>query len=93
MSGWPPGEAEKYTSILEACYDHGGWFYGLFDNQKLIGVAVLESQFIGRNRDLLQLKFLHISHPYRNQGWGRRLFDLATSEARRERPVYFGHPI
>lgn len=82
VRGWPSGAAEKYTPLLEACYDHGGWLYGLFDDQRLIGGAVLEGQFIGRHKDQLQLKFLHISRPYRNQGWGKKLFDLAIAEAR-----------
>lgn len=81
MRGWPPGEAEKYTPILEACYDQGGWFYGLFDGQRLIGAAVLASRLIGRNTDQLQLKFLHISRTYRNQGLGQQLFALAQVEA------------
>lgn len=83
MHGWPPGEAEKYTAILEACYDRGGWFYALFDGKLLAGAAVLESRFIGKNGDQLQLKFLHISRAYRKQGLGRRLFHLAADEARR----------
>ena len=83
MREWPPGEAEKYTPILEACYDRGGWFYGLFDDNRLIGIAVLESRFIGKNKDQLQLKFLHISSPYRHKGLGKHLFDLATIEAQK----------
>ncbi len=81
MKGWPPGEAEKYTPILIACYDHGGWFYGLFDDDILFGVAVLANEFIGNNGDLLQLKFLHVSTEYRHQGWGQQLFELARVEA------------
>lgn len=81
VRGWPPGEAEKYTPILEACYERGGWFYGLFDDQRLVGAAVLESRFIGKNGDQLQLKFLHVSRAYRNQGLGQRLFNLAQVEA------------
>ena len=70
--------------MLEECYDRGGWFYGLFDDDRLIGVAVLESRFIGQPRDQLQLKFLHVGNGYRDQGLGRRLFELAATEARRE---------
>ena len=81
LRGWPPGEAEKYSPIIEACHDRGGWLYGLFDDQRLIGAAVLESLFIGENGDQLQLKFLHVSRPYRSQGWGQQLFDLAQVEA------------
>lgn len=83
MQGWPPGEAEKYTPLLETCYERGGWFYGLFDDNQLVGVAILENQWIGRNQDMLQLKFLHISSAYRHQGLGQRLFELAKVEAQR----------
>ena len=83
VKGWPPGEAEKYTPILEACHDRGGWFYGLFDDQKPIGAAVLESRFIGQGKDRLQLRFLHVSSDYRDRGFGKELFSLAATEARK----------
>jgi predicted N-acetyltransferase YhbS len=83
MSGWPPGEAEHYTPILEACYDEGGWFYGLFEHNRLIGVAVLAGRFIGKNKDQLQLKFLHLSRAYRGRGLGKHLFNLAAAEAQK----------
>jgi predicted N-acetyltransferase YhbS len=81
VPGWPAGEAEKYTPILLDCFDRGGWFHGAFDEGRLIGVAVLESRFIGR--DQLQLKFLHVSRAYRGQGLGARLFELARDTARK----------
>ncbi len=81
--GWPPGDVETYTLRLHACFERGGWFYGLFDGDRLVGVAVLESRFIGQPADQLQLDFLHVSNGYRDQGLGRRLFELAAGEARR----------
>ncbi len=83
MRGWPQGESDKYTPVLETCYDAGGWFHGLFDENRLIGVAVLESRFIGNNKDQLQLKFLHVSRGYRSKGLGRQLFESAAHEARK----------
>jgi GNAT superfamily N-acetyltransferase len=83
VTGWPPGEADKYTPILQACYDRGGWFYGVFANNTPVGVVVVESRFIGKNRDQLQLKFLHISNRYRHKGLGQQLFNLAAVEAKK----------
>ena len=80
-SGWAPGKPERDTPILEACFDRGGWFYGFFDDGKPIGVAVLESQFIGSSRDKLQLSFLHVSNRYRDKGIGKQLFKTAAAEA------------
>ena len=37
-------------------------------------IALLDSNFIGKNRDQLQLKFLHASRDYRKQGLGRMLW-------------------
>jgi predicted N-acetyltransferase YhbS len=95
VKGWPPGQAEKYTPILEACHDRGGWFYGLFDGQKQVGVAVLESRFIGAGKNHLQLKLLHVSNSYRDKGFGQQLFNLAASEARQrgEKPVHLGDAV
>ena len=80
--GWPAGEAEKYTPILYDCFDRGGWYCGAFVGEKLIGTAILESKFIGKNKEKLQLKFLHVSRAYRNRGLGTQLFELARLTAR-----------
>ena len=82
IQGWPPGEAEQYTLILLDCYDHGGTFWGALDGEKLVGVGILESKLIGSQRDMLQLKFLHVSHDYRKQGIASTLFKLAVEKAR-----------
>ena len=70
VPGWPPGEAEKYTPILLDCFDRGGWFYAAFEHSELIGTVALESKRIGKHKDQLQLKFLHVSSSYRNKGLG-----------------------
>lgn len=82
IQGWPPGEAELYTHILLDCYDRGGTFWGAFDNEKLVGVGILESKFIGSQQDTLQLKFLHVSRDYRKQGIASAFFKLAAKKAR-----------
>lgn len=79
--GWPAGEAEHYGPMLLDCFDHGGTFHGAFDGEALVGVAVLEGRFIGSRGDQLQLKFLHVSRPYRSRGLGTRLFRLAETTA------------
>jgi predicted N-acetyltransferase YhbS len=82
IQGWPPGEAEHYSPILLDGYDRGGTFWGAFENNILIGAAVLESKFIGAQQDTLQLKFLHVSRDYRKQGLGRTLFGSAVKKTK-----------
>lgn len=81
MQGWPDGEAELYTPYLYDCFNRGGWFFGLFEEEQIIAVAILDSKFIGPEKDQLQLKFLHVSREYRNLGLGRQLFELAKKKA------------
>jgi len=82
IQGWPPGEAGLYTHLLRDCYDRGGSFWGAFDHQVLVGVAILENNFIGSRQDTLQLKFLHVSRDFRKQGIATALFKLAVDKAR-----------
>ena len=81
IAGWPPGEAEVYTPLFLDCFDRRGWFHGLFDNGRLVGIVILENKFIGSCSDLLQLKFLHVSSAYRGQGLGGRLYRMAEERA------------
>jgi predicted N-acetyltransferase YhbS len=82
IQGWPPEEAELYMPILFDCYDRGGTFWGMFKDEMLVGVAILESKFIGSRQDALQLKFLHVSHDYRKRGIASTLFKLAVEKAK-----------
>ena len=82
MQGWPPGEAEHYTPILLDCHDRGGTFWGAFENDILVGAAILEGRFIGSQQETLQLKFLHVSRDYRKRGIASTLFNLAVEEAK-----------
>ena len=82
VPGWPPGAAKKTTPILHDCFDRGGWFYGAFEGGGLVGVVVLDNKRIGKYKDQLQLKFLHVSRSYRNSGLGTQLFERARTAAR-----------
>jgi len=82
IQGWPPGDYEKYTPIGQDCFRRGGVFFGAFASGKIVGAVILESKFIGKEKDQLQLTFLHISRDFRGQGLGRRLFEIASQTAR-----------
>lgn len=83
LRGWPPGQAEASTPLLLDCYDRGGTFWGTFEGDRLVGAAVLESAFIGREKDQLQLMFLHVGRSHRRQGLGWLLFETVVKKARR----------
>lgn len=82
MPGWPRGLAEASMPLLLDCLDRAGTFWGAFDGGRLVAAAVLDSVFIGRHNDQLQLMFLHVSRSHRRRGLGRLLFETAADKAR-----------
>jgi predicted N-acetyltransferase YhbS len=82
VPGWQRETIDEYQPWLLDCFDRGGAFFGAFEDDRLIGISVLETRFIGRAQDQLQLKFLHVGRARRQTGLGRTLFNLAVSRAR-----------
>lgn len=90
LHGWPKQTQEKYTPILQDCFNRGGTFYGMFQKNHLAGIAVLEKRLIGKNKDRIQLKFMYVARSYRQQGVGRKLFEKVIEKAKelKARKVY-----
>lgn len=82
LTGWPEGERESWEPTYRASFERGATFWGAFEAERLVGAAVLESRFIGRQADQLQLKFLHVSKAHRGRGIGGKLFGRAADRAR-----------
>ncbi len=82
MQGWPPGEREHSMPWLEASFDRGAVFLGVFEGSDIVGVMVLDTVPLGPRRDLLQLSFLHVSRDHRGRGLGTALFERAARIAR-----------
>jgi predicted N-acetyltransferase YhbS len=82
IPGWRPDAVEKETPVLLDCFDRGGTFLGVFDEEALIGLGVLESARVGRASDQMQMAYLYVSRAYRGLGVGMQLFEAAVSFAR-----------
>ncbi|UCC33379.1 MAG: GNAT family N-acetyltransferase [Candidatus Bathyarchaeota archaeon] len=82
VTGWTPSELERNIRHLYDIHDRDGTLFGAFEGDKLIGISALESRFIGRKRDQLQLYFHHIDKHHRRKGIGRELFSKAMEKAR-----------
>jgi predicted N-acetyltransferase YhbS len=83
IKGWNPSELEKCIEHLYDVYDRNGTLLGAFDGNKLIAVSALESKFIGKKRDQLQLYFLHVDTHYRRMGIGEKLLGKAMVKAKK----------
>lgn len=82
IAGWPRATVEKETPVLYDCFDRGGTFLGMFDGDRVVGVAILESARVGRGADQLPLAYLYVSRADRRRGIGSQLFDAAVTLAR-----------
>lgn len=82
MKGWPEGEPEHYTPVLLESFDRGAPFWGVFEHDRLVAAASVDPKKRGKNGSLLQLSFLHVSHPQRGQGLARILFDYCVEYAK-----------
>ena len=82
VQGWRADTVRTTTPLLYAVFDRGGAFVAAFEDDQLVGVAVLDTVWRGARGDLLQLEFLHVSRDFRGRGLGGRLFEQARSAAR-----------
>jgi GNAT superfamily N-acetyltransferase len=82
VPGWRADAAGKETPVLLRCFDRGGTFFGAFDAEDLVGMAVVDSARVGRSGDQVQLAYLYVSRAFRGRGVGSRLFEAALTCAR-----------
>lgn len=59
-----------------------GFAYGAFYDDEIVGFIIVSSSFFGSRMQYAELVNFQVSEPYRGQGIGRRLFELACEEAR-----------
>lgn len=78
---WSQAEKQRRMAALEADYDRGCLFFGALDGPCLAGMAVLDPHPLPTGVDRLNLSGLWVGHPYRGQGLGRGLLQLAVAEA------------
>jgi GNAT superfamily N-acetyltransferase len=82
VPGWSPSDMDSHIEELDAQNDRGDYIFGAFDGEKLIGIAVLGSEFINSTKDQLEVIFLHVDAKYRKQGVGTNLMNRLISQAR-----------
>jgi predicted N-acetyltransferase YhbS len=81
IPGWPTGEPAKTMPLLEASFDRGGVFLGVFEGSRLVGAAVIDTRRLGPAADLVQLSFLHVGRDHRRMGLGTQLYEAAHAVA------------
>jgi len=72
---------ERAARLRQAILEGGAVFAAMKDDQ-VKGYAAVSAQPMGKHRDYLELKYLHVSEEMRGHGLGRSLFQMAADWAR-----------
>lgn len=61
------------------------WFaVGAFSEEELVGFATVSKNRFGSRNQYMELVLFYVSEPFRSQGIGRNLFNMAASKAKTE---------
>ncbi|WEG12235.1 GNAT family N-acetyltransferase [Pullulanibacillus sp. KACC 23026] len=78
---WDEDHYKEIISRYEYEVSSGGAAYGAFDGDRLVGFAVLEHKFRGKDNDQLQIDLMYVTREYRRQGIGSKIFEALSREA------------
>ena len=83
VGNWDKNRYEEVNNfIVKIINERNGNVFGAYDNEKLIGFAVLLNEKFGSKKQYVELKFIHVSNGYRHKGIGKKLFDFCVKKAR-----------
>ncbi len=82
VNKWNHEEVQIHTSSLNDICNRGGFIFGAFDGSNLVGIISLDNEFIGRNKDQLNLAGFWVSKDYRKMGIGKTLVKLVKEKAK-----------
>ncbi|UCG02282.1 MAG: GNAT family N-acetyltransferase [Candidatus Heimdallarchaeota archaeon] len=82
INEWNQEEELRHISSLNDIYQRGGFIFGAFDKLYIVGIISLDNEFIGRNKDQLNLAGLWVSKDYRKKGVGKTLVELVKEKAK-----------
>jgi len=83
IKGWNASELDRCIIHLYEICDRNGALFGAFIEERLIGVSALDTEFLGSNKDQLQLYFHHVDSNFRRKGVGRELFRMSAIRAKK----------
>lgn len=78
-----PNGIDWHIHHLETAVKNGGAAYGCFEENTLIGFAVINAELFGTTAHYLLLDQLFISLEHRGKGIGRKLFGLCCQGAKK----------
>lgn len=80
---WSKEEYAFLVKCLKNTDRTGGFVFGAFEEERLLGFASVENKRFGSKNQYVQLSCIHVSEETRGKGVGKRLFVLACEAGRR----------
>jgi len=81
IENWDKNKKDKVIKNMSETINNGGSVFGAFDNNKLIGFAVLNNKMFGNRKQYIQLDNMQVSFGYRHKGIGKKLFEMCIKKA------------
>lgn len=82
VDDWGAAEYEELVRCLKNTVNTGGVVYAAFEGERLLGFSSVESEFLGSQKQYLELSSIHISEEFRGKGIGKQLFNRAREWAK-----------
>lgn len=82
IEGWEEEELADFLQRLHDLHDRGGFIWGAFEGDRLVGLVSLDSKRFGKNLDFLKLDMLYVSNSHRGKGIGCKLMEISKIKAR-----------
>lgn len=79
---FPPGDRERIQKEFYAIFDEGGTVLGAFLEEQFVGIAAVETRFLGSRKNKLNLENFFVTQGFRGKGIGRALMSAAKERAR-----------
>jgi N-acetylglutamate synthase-like GNAT family acetyltransferase len=82
IDNWDGNTKKKKIKDFFHALDEGGCIFGAYASKKLIGFSVLLNKRFGAHNQYVDLNSMHVSLDYRNNGIGKKLFQLCVEKAK-----------
>lgn len=84
IDDWSEEDYKVLVSCLKNTVQIGGFVFGAFLNNSLVGFASVEALIFGAEQKYMDLSSIHVSESVRGQGIGRELFLAAKEWAKKK---------
>ncbi|MDR2747907.1 MAG: GNAT family N-acetyltransferase [Treponema sp.] len=82
VEDWDKDKKENIIKDFSKIINNGGYIFGAYEDNKLIGFAVLVNKKFGSRKQYILLDNMQVSFGYRNRGIGKKLFELCVKRVK-----------